>query len=74
MPPDTTPRSGELRNLGPRTRVTVADDGIGFDTSAPHPGHYGLLGMREQAALVGATFDVRSAPGEGTTIELEFAA
>ncbi len=57
-----------------RTRVTVADDGIGFDTTAPHPGHYGLLGMREQAALVGATFDIRSAPGQGTTIELEFAA
>jgi signal transduction histidine kinase len=28
----------------------------------------GILGMRERAALVGATFDITSAPGQGTTI------
>jgi signal transduction histidine kinase len=28
----------------------------------------GILGMRERAALVGATFEITSAPGQGTTI------
>jgi signal transduction histidine kinase len=67
----------ELRALpgaNAAARVTVIDDGIGFDTTVAHPGHYGLLGMREQAALIGAMLDIRSAPGEGTTIGLEFTA
>jgi signal transduction histidine kinase len=68
----------ELRESGetvaPRRSLSITDDGAGFDTTVPVPGHYGLLGMREQAALVGATLSVRSAPGQGTRIELEFAA
>jgi signal transduction histidine kinase len=57
-----------------RMRVVVTDDGVGFDSAASYPGHYGLVGMREQAALVGATLQVKSAPGQGTSIGLEFAA
>jgi signal transduction histidine kinase len=56
-----------------RLRLTVQDDGVGFDPAAPLPGHYGLLGMREQAALVGATLQMHSAPGQGCTLELELA-
>ncbi len=51
-------------------RVEVVDDGLGFDPSLPQPGHFGLVGMREQAALIGAVLDVRSAPGRGTRIAL----
>jgi PAS domain S-box-containing protein len=54
-------------------RLTVADDGRGFtvepDTHT-YGGHWGLLGMRERAARIGATLSVRSAPGEGTEIVL----
>lgn len=68
----------ELREAGevvaPRRILCIADDGIGFDPDLPVPGHYGLLGIREQAALVGATLNVRSTPGEGTRIEMEFPA
>jgi signal transduction histidine kinase len=56
-----------------RLRLTVQDDGVGFDPAAPLPGHYGLLGMREQAALVGATLQMHSAPGQGCTLTLELA-
>jgi signal transduction histidine kinase len=58
---------------GPSGRVSVAvvDDGVGFDTAAARPGHYGLRGMQEQAALMGATLQVHSAPGQGTRIALE---
>jgi len=51
-------------------RLTVKDDGVGFDqvnSGAPHQG-FGLLGMQERAALVGATVQIESAAGEGTTI------
>lgn len=55
-----------------RTRIEVADDGIGFDTTLQRPGHYGLRGIHEQAALIGATLEVDSSPGRGTRIVLEF--
>lgn len=58
--------------VAPRRLLSITDDGAGFDPSLPVQGHYGLLGMREQAALVGATLKVRSAPREGTRIDLEF--
>jgi PAS domain S-box-containing protein len=50
--------------------LIIEDDGVGFDQSnggAPHQG-FGLLGMQERAALVGATVQIESAAGEGTTI------
>lgn len=55
-----------------RVVVEVRDDGRGFDSSAPVPnGHVGLQGMRERAAMVGGTLDVRSTDGGGTTVRFE---
>jgi signal transduction histidine kinase len=51
-------------------RLRVIDDGTGFDTSASAPG-FGLGGMRERAALVGAELSVRSGPGAGTEVAVE---
>ncbi|MGI6186815.1 MAG: sensor histidine kinase, partial [Brevibacillus sp.] len=50
--------------------VTVVDDGIGFDVErAQKKGTgLGLFGMKERAQLLGGTVDIRSAPGEGTTV------
>jgi signal transduction histidine kinase len=48
-------------------RLTIADDGNGFDIKAPS-GQLGLGIMRERADAVGAALDLRSAPGEGTTV------
>ncbi len=53
-------------------RMTIADDGVGFDAEATHPGHYGLAGLREQAQLIGAVLDIHSAPQQGTTISVEW--
>ena len=54
-----------------RARITVADDGRGFSTSDRAPeGHFGLQGMRERAQQLGAALAVRSAPGQGTSVEL----
>jgi NarL family two-component system sensor histidine kinase YdfH len=56
-----------------RLRVSVEDDGAGFDAyrSAERPGAYGIRGMKERAQHIGAELEVRSAPGQGTTVTLE---
>ena len=53
--------------------LELRDNGVGFDTEAPGPeGHFGMAMMRERAQVGGGTFDVQSAPGEGTTITVKF--
>jgi signal transduction histidine kinase len=47
-------------------RLSVTDDGRGFDPAAPGAG-FGLAGMRERVLLLGGTLDVTSGP-EGTRI------
>jgi signal transduction histidine kinase len=54
-------------------RVTVRDDGKGFDPDeGPPEGHFGMKIMRERAQVAGGTFRVDSAPGQGTTVTAEF--
>jgi signal transduction histidine kinase len=48
--------------------LSVADSGAGFDAGIAATAT-GLTGMSERAQLLGGTLTVRSAPGEGTTIE-----
>jgi signal transduction histidine kinase len=50
--------------------LEIVDDGIGFDTGLSRPGHYGLLGLREQAQLIDADLQIRSAPNEGATLSV----
>lgn len=58
------------RDAGPLTLI-VADDGRGFDPAAVQGTQYGLKGLRERAALIGASLEVRSCPEQGTTVRLE---
>jgi signal transduction histidine kinase len=51
-------------------RLRVIDNGTGFDPAASAAG-FGLGGMRERAALVGAELSVRSGPGAGTEVAVE---
>jgi len=53
---------------GTHLRLRIADDGIGFDTDMSRPGHYGLVGLREQAQLIDAQLQIDSAPNEGTVL------
>jgi signal transduction histidine kinase len=50
-----------------RLAFDVVDDGRGFDPSATGYGT-GLRGMADRLAAVGGEVEVRSAPGEGTTV------
>jgi signal transduction histidine kinase len=53
---------------GTHLQLSIEDDGIGFDPATPHQGHYGLIGLHEQAQLIGAHLLIDSAPGRGTTL------
>jgi signal transduction histidine kinase len=58
---------------GPEQLVlTIKDDGKGFSIAdVPASGnHFGLQGMRERAAHIGATIEMNSTLGEGTQITL----
>jgi len=57
-----------------RLALSIVDNGAGFDPRLPHPGHFGLVGMHEQAQLIGAELSIDSAPGQGTQLQLRFTA
>lgn len=58
-----------------RIRITVRDDGVGFEPDSleptPEGRGLGLLGTAERMAGIGGIFVVRSRPGEGTVIVLD---
>ena len=53
---------------GAYVRLTIADDGCGFDLRQTPAARFDLAGMRERVALLGGTIDIQSRPGAGTTI------
>lgn len=61
---DATPQRADTLGL------TITDDGVGFDSAAPHPGHLGLQTMAERIAQIGGTFTLHS-HADGTTIAAE---
>lgn len=52
--------------------VCVTDDGCGFsvDEARDQPDRFGLASMYERVTQIGGTLDIRSQPGEGTTISV----
>jgi len=53
-------------------RVSVTDDGSGFDPTTHPAGHFGLIGMKERAATIEADLDISSRPGSGTTVSVSW--
>lgn len=51
-----------------RVRVSVVDDGVGFDPKASRRSAHGLLGMRYRIEAEGGTMAVESGPGRGTAL------
>lgn len=51
--------------------MSVHDDGVGFAPQEPRkPNAYGLIGLRERVILLGGKIRINSAPGQGTTIDI----
>lgn len=51
-------------------RLHVEDDGVGFDPSAVRSSGFGLATMRERATAMGGEFHLKTAPDQGTRIEV----
>lgn len=49
-------------------RLTISDDGSGFDTSLKPEHGFGLIAMRERVESLGGTLKIKSVVGEGTRI------
>lgn len=56
----------------PSVCMTVQDDGRGFDADAVEGIHFGLQILQERADSIAGTLRVQSAPGEGTTVALQW--
>ena len=57
-----------MRSEGGRVRVSVRDDGRGFDMSTARPSTHGLIGMRYRVQAEGGRVRIVSQPGHGTVI------
>jgi signal transduction histidine kinase len=53
-----------------RLELCIEDNGVGFDPKAQRPGHYGIVGLREQAELIGAELFIDSRPNQGTNLRV----
>jgi signal transduction histidine kinase len=51
-------------------RLEIRDDGAG-STADGQPTGFGLLGVRERAALLGGRMNLESSPGHGSTLSVE---
>ncbi len=60
-----------LSSAGGHVRVSVRDNGVGFDTRTPKRSTHGLLGMRYRIESEGGKMQLRSAPGQGTEIDAD---
>ena len=60
----------ELRRDGDLLRMTVIDDGVGFEPEQSRPASFGLVGLRERVLILGGSVTVDSEPGEGTSLSV----
>jgi signal transduction histidine kinase len=69
----TAPGDAAARSAG--LRVTIRDEGVGFDPARVGPARLGLRrSIIERVADWGGSVSVQSAPGEGTVVTLSWAA
>jgi len=59
-----------LELLGDSLRLSISDDGRGFDPAAIRADSFGLVGMRERVLMLGGQLSLDSRPGEGTLLRV----
>lgn len=50
--------------------MEIEDDGVGFEMDQDRARSLGLFSMRRRAHIAGATFDIETHPGSGTTVRV----
>jgi signal transduction histidine kinase len=60
----------ELAAAPGQVRLTIEDDGRGFEPDQITADRFGLLGLNERARLLGGSLSLQSSPGEGTRVEV----
>jgi two-component system, NarL family, sensor kinase len=63
----------KLHARGTRVRLTISDNGTGFDPTETRTSGYGLANMAARAKKLGGQLTIRSQRGRGTRIVAEFA-
>jgi signal transduction histidine kinase len=58
--------------LNGTVRLSISDDGCGFNPSEVGPDHLGLKIMRERAEAFGARLSITSEPGDGTQVSVSW--
>lgn len=53
-----------------RVQLIIEDDGCGFDPTQVGNDHFGLIGLRERAKLLGGTLEIQTSPAQGTRLEV----
>ena len=65
---DATNVVARLSTINGDIRLSITDNGKGFDPSLASNKTLGLLGMKERAAMLGGTVEINSEPGKGTVV------
>ncbi len=61
----------EIEQDNGEIRLSIVDTGVGFENEAPDAGKcLGLISMRERVRLLSGMIKIKSAPGEGTRVEV----
>ncbi len=60
-----------LRQLRDRLYLSIVDDGVGIASGGGRQGGIGLIGISERVREVEGVVRIRSAPGAGTTLDIE---
>ena len=61
-------QSVSLSRVDHHLSIEVADAGMGFDLNAVMDAQLGLAGMRERVQMLGGSFIVDTAPGQGVRV------
>jgi len=61
----------KLLRRGDVVRLTIKDNGVGFDLDQRKQSSYGLITMTERVSEIGGFLNIVTAPGKGTRIEIQ---
>ena len=68
---EATQTTVSLKSLSRSIRLTIADNGRGFNPASMHGAGHGLTNMEARARKVGGRFAIRSVPQHGTRITID---